>query len=182
MNVVILLAGGKGERAKCEIPKQFIEVLGKPLILYALEIYEKSDFIDAIEVVVLEEYIDYVWDLARRNNITKLMWITKGGVSCQDSTKNGIYYLEDKINDDDLIMLNMSTSVFVDDGIIEDSIKTAERYGNAFCCMQCIYNNAESYDGISSTKIYRKETCKTLNLPWSAKFGTLSLYIIKRMN
>ena len=89
MNIAILLAGGVGKRLGAGKPKQFVELLGRPMILYALEIYEQSPSIDAIEVVCVPEYIDYVWQLAREYNITKLKWVCEGGASCQESTRNG---------------------------------------------------------------------------------------------
>lgn len=173
MNVAVLLAGGIGKRLGAGKPKQFVELLGKPMILYAMEIYEKSSLIDALEVVCVEEYIDFVWELARQNNITKLKWVCKGGASCQESTKNGIFNLKDKVSDSDYITVNMSSSIFVSDEILEDSFKVAHKYGSAFACLQCIYNNAETEDGISSTKINFKEKNRTINMPWTSTFGKL---------
>jgi len=171
MNIVVLLAGGKGERTGLDEPKQFIKVLDKPLIVYAMDIYEKSPYIDYIEIVSLKDYINEVWDLADQYNIKKLRWVTEGGSSCQDSIRNGIINLQGKVSDKDMIMFNMSTSIFVDDTIIFDSLFIAEKYGNAFCCMPCIYNNAETFDGICSKKIHSKETHRTINLPWTARYG-----------
>ena len=94
MNIAILLAGGVGKRLGAGKPKQFVELLGKPMILYAMEIYEKSPQIDALEVVCVKEYIDYIWELAKENNITKLKWVCEGGASCQESTCKGIFNLE----------------------------------------------------------------------------------------
>ena len=174
MNIAILLAGGSGQRLGMELPKQFVKVLGKPFIVYALEIYQKSKWIDAIEVVCVPEYIEYVWELVNKYSLDKVQWIIPGGDSCQASTTNGIFSLDGKLSDEDMITVNMSTSVFVDDDILEDSLNTANKYGNAFACMQCIYNCAETFDGISSKTIHFKETHKTLNMPWTASFGKLN--------
>ncbi|MDD0855200.1 2-C-methyl-D-erythritol 4-phosphate cytidylyltransferase [Campylobacter magnus] len=65
MNIAVLLAGGIGARLGADKPKQFVEILGKPMILYAMEIYNKSTQIDALEVVCLKEYIDFVWNLKK---------------------------------------------------------------------------------------------------------------------
>ena len=174
MNIAVLLAGGTGQRLGAGKPKQFVEILGKPLIVYALELYEQSALIDAIEVVCVPEYKELVWELAEQYSIKKLCWVTDGGASCQESTRNGIFNLEGKVSDDDFLTVNMSTSIFVDDRILQDSFDTAAKYGSAFACMQCIYNNAETFDGISSTKIHYKETHKTLNMPWTSTFGKLN--------
>ena len=173
MNIAILLAGGVGKRLGAGKPKQFVELLGRPMILYAMEIYEKSPSIDALEVVCVPEYVDLVWQLARDNNITKLKWVCEGGASCQESTRNGIFNLEGVCSPDDMLSVNMSSSIFVSETILEDSFAVARKYGSAFACLQCVYNNAETEDGISSTKINFKEKNRTINMPWTASFGTL---------
>lgn len=173
MNIAVLLAGGTGQRLGAGKPKQFVELLGKPLIVHSLEIYQKSKHIDAIEVVCVPEYINVVWDLAKQYNLDKVKWVVAGGDSCQSSTRNGIFGLEGIASPDDMITINMSTSIFVDDDILEDSFKVAKQYGSAFASMQCIYNNAETFDGVSSSKIHFKETHKTLNMPWTASFKKL---------
>lgn len=173
MNIAILLAGGVGKRLGAGKPKQFVELLGRPMILYALEIYEKSPSIDAIEVVCVPEYIDFVWKLAQDNKITKLKWVCEGGASCQDSTRNGIFNLEGICNADDMISVNMSSSLFVSEEILENSFSVAKKRGNAFACLPCVYNNAETEDGVSSTKINFKEKNRTINMPWTASFGKL---------
>ena len=152
MNVAVLLAGGVGNRLGAGKPKQFVDLLGKPMIVYAMEIYEKSPLIDALEVVCVPEYIDYVWELSKEYGITKLKWVCAGGTSCQESTRNGIFNLEDKLSPDDMLTVNMSSSIFVSEEILQDSFEVAKKYGSAFACMQCIFNNAETEDGISSTK------------------------------
>lgn len=177
MNIAVLLAGGTGQRLNAGKPKQFVEILGKPLIIYALEIYQNSKHIDAVEVVCVPEYIDTVWALAKEYALDKVKWVVPGGDCCQASTRNGIFGLKDIAKPDDMLTVNMSTSIFVNDDILQDSFAVAKKYGSAFACMQCIYNNAETFDGISSTNIHFKETHKTLNMPWTASFEKLySLY------
>lgn len=172
MNIAVVLAGGTGQRLGAQIPKQFVRVLGKPLIVYALELYQNSPQMDAIEVVCAQDYIDEVWSYVEQYGLSKVRWVVPGGDSCQDSTRNGIFALEGVCQPDDVLLLGMSTSIFVTEDIITDSLRVCATYGNAFACMQCIYNMAETTDGLRSTNIHFKETHKTLNLPWSASFGT----------
>ena len=148
MNIAVILAGGIGKRLGAGKPKQFVELCGKPMILYSMEIYQKSSQIDAIEIVCVKEYIDYVWKLVRENNISKVRWICEGGATCQESTRNGIFNLEGEIKDDDMLSFNMSSSLFVSEDILSDSFHIAKKYGAAFACMPCVYNNAETQDGI----------------------------------
>jgi len=142
MNIAILLAGGTGQRLNAGKPKQFVEILDKPLIVYALEIYQNSKHIDAIEVVCVSEFMDTIWSYVEKYKFDKVKWVVEGGDSCQSSTRNGIFALEGIAKADDMITVNMSTSIFVDDDILEDSFAIAKKYGSAFACMQCIYNNA----------------------------------------
>ena len=149
MNIAILLAGGVGNRFGAGKPKQFVELLGKPMIIHAMEIYENSPTIDGLEVVCIKDYIDYVWELAKIFNITKLKWVCEGGSSCQESTRNGIFNLEGVLDPEDMLTVNMSSSIFVSEEILKSSFSVAKKYGNAFACLQCVYNNAETDDGIS---------------------------------
>lgn len=135
MNIAVILAGGIGKRLGAGKPKQFVELCGKPMILYSMEIYQKSSQIDAIEIVCVKEYIDYVWKLVRENNISKVRWICEGGATCQESTRNGIFNLEGEIKDDDMLSFNMSSSLFVSEDILSDSFHIAKKYGAAFACM-----------------------------------------------
>ena len=72
-----------------------------------------------------------------------------------------------------MLTVNMSSSLFVSEAILEDSFRVAHKYGSAFACLQCVYNNAETEDGISSRKINFKEKNRTVNMPWTASFGKL---------
>lgn len=177
-----MLAGGTGERMGAGRPKQFIEMGCKPLIVHCLDIYEQSPNIDAIEIVCHKEWIDHVWKLAEEYKINKLKWVCEGGDTCQDSTRNGIFNLEGKVSDDDVLMFVMSSSPFVNEAIIEDSLRVCKEHGNAFACMQCKYNLAYTEDGISSTKINFKESHKTLNMPWTSTFEKLDKIYHKAYN
>lgn len=173
MNIAVMLAGGTGERMGAGMPKQFIEIGDRPLIIHCLEIYEKSPNIDAIEVVCHKDWIDHVWMLAKKHNISKLKWVCEGGDTCQDSTRNGVFYLEGKAKDDDILMFVMSSSPFVDESIIVDSLDITKKYGSAFACMPSKYNLAYTEDGKSSSMINFKEQNKTINMPWTSTFEKL---------
>ena len=182
MNIAVMLAGGTGERMGAGRPKQFIELGCKPLIVHCLDIYEQSPNIDAIEIVCHKDWIDHVWKLAEEYNITKLKWVCEGGDTCQDSTRNGIFNLEGKVSDDDVLMFVMSSSPFVNEAIIADSLRVCKEHGSAFACMQCKYNLAYTEDGLSSTKINFKESHKNLNMPWTSTFGKLDRIYHKAYN
>ena len=85
MTVAIIIAGGSGKRMRQEIPKQFINVNDKPVLIYTLEAFEKHPEVDKILVVCIEGWQDILSAYARQNHITKLEWIVSGGETGQES-------------------------------------------------------------------------------------------------
>lgn len=130
MNVAILIAGGSGHRMGQEIPKQFINVYDKPVIVYTLESFQKHPLVDAIEVVCLEGWDNILLAYAKQFNIDKLKWVVPGGNSGQESIRNGVYNLEDKCHEGDIVIIHDGVRPLIDDTILTDVIRTAEKYGN----------------------------------------------------
>jgi len=171
MNIAVILAGGVGKRMGADIPKQFIEIDGKPVIVYTLEKFQQNSEIDAIEVVSVESYINDVWKYAQKYNITKLKWVVAGGDTAQESTRNGVFNLKKVCGEDDIIMFHMSVSPLIDDEIIFDSLKTCKEYGNAIAANQSIFNICRIKDGYYSDEYFSKKDLVTLNMPWTVKYG-----------
>ena len=90
MNVAVIIAGGVGARTGNKIPKQFINVNDKPIIIYTLEKFQKHPMIDAIEVVCLEGWYDILKAYAEQFGIAKLKYVISGGNSSQESIKIGL--------------------------------------------------------------------------------------------
>ena len=88
MNAALILAGGTGTRVGAGRPKQFVEVLGKPVLAYTTEICEQNSRIDAIEIVCHREWIDYCKEMVEKYRFTKVRWITEGGETFQDSVRS----------------------------------------------------------------------------------------------
>lgn len=95
MNYALIIAGGSGNRMGQNIPKQFINVYDKPIIIYTLESFQRHPMIDAIEVVCLDGWHDMLWAYANQFNITKLQDVVAGGNSAQESIRNGVFALEE---------------------------------------------------------------------------------------
>jgi 2-C-methyl-D-erythritol 4-phosphate cytidylyltransferase len=120
MNIAIIIAGGSGKRMGQDIPKQFINVYDKPVLVYTLESFERHPQIDAIEVVCIDGWHDVLRAYAKQFNITKLQWIVSGGETGQESIRNGVYNLEGKANDDDIIVIHDGIRPLVDDSVLTD--------------------------------------------------------------
>ena len=106
MNTALILAGGTGQRMRQEIPKQFINVNDKPLIIYTLEAFQKHPQVDNILVVCLDVWHDILKRYAKQNKITKMQWVINGGNTGQESIRNGVYYLENICSSDDIVIIN----------------------------------------------------------------------------
>ena len=79
-----------------DIPKQFLNVHDKPVLIYTLEGFQKHPGIDAIEVVCLDGWHDVLWAYSRQFGIDKLKWVVSGGNTGQESIRNGVFNLEGK--------------------------------------------------------------------------------------
>lgn len=170
MNCAIILAGGIGERMGTQIPKQFIKVNNKPIIVYAMENFEKHPLIDLIEVVCLKGYEEFIWNYAKEYNITKLKYVTIGGDNCQDSTRNGLYNLENICKNDDIILISMSSYPLMSSEIITDCIEVAKKYGNAVSASSAILDIFYTDDNISSEKYIERDKMKVITAPTAFKF------------
>lgn len=158
MNVAMVLAGGVGKRMGAKTPKQFIRVLGKPVIAYTLETIQNNPNIDAIEVVTIGSFLDEVAKYKDDYGISKLRWITMGGDSCQDSIRNGVFNLEGKIAPSDIVCMIMSVTPLISDDVINDSIRVCIEYGNAIAGSYPIYNfSTIKKGGRTSVKRWRDE-------------------------
>ena len=104
MNYALIIAGGSGNRMGQDIPKQFINVYDKPVLIYTLESFQRHPMVDAIEVVSLDGWHEVLWAYARQFNITKLQAVVAGGNSAQESIRNGVYDLESKASADDITL------------------------------------------------------------------------------
>lgn len=172
-NIAIIIAGGVGSRMGANIPKQFIEVNGKHVLAYTCESFQKHHLIDAIEVVCIDGWEDDVWEYKEKYNISKLKWITKGGNSGQESIRNGVYNLRDKVSDDDNIIIHDGIRPLVDDSVIDDLIEKCDKYGNAVTSMP--YNEQIFLvdDDISTIKYIPRETLRRVATPQCYKYKLL---------
>ena len=175
MNIAIIIAGGSGKRMGQDIPKQFINVYDKPVLIYTLECFERNPKVDAIEVVCIDGWLDVVKAYAKQFNITKLKWVIKGGETGQESIRNGVYNLEGKCKDKDIIIIHDGVRPLVDDEVLTDVIVTAEKYGNAVSSMP--YNEqiflVDKDDENTSTKYIPRETLRRVVTPQAYRFKTL---------
>lgn len=173
MNVAIIIAGGVGSRMNMEIPKQFIQIYGKPVIAYTLEGFQKHPEIDAIEVVCLKGWEAALRDYARQYGITKLKWIAPGGKTGQESIRNGVYNLEGALNGEDIAIIHDGIRPLVDESVLTDVIMKAKQYGNAVTSLPYNEQIFVVDDEISTVKYIPRETLRRVSTPQAYRFDKL---------
>lgn len=175
MNTAIIIAGGSGTRMGEAIPKQFIEVCGKPVLVYTLESFQRHPQVDAIGVVCIEGWEQRVQDDARRFGISKLRWIVPGGATGQESIRNGVFHLEGSAAPDDIVIVHDGIRPLVDPAVLTDVIRQAQRFGNAVTSMP--YNEqifvVSEDDPSTTTRYIPRETLRRVATPQAYRFDLL---------
>lgn len=174
MTTAIIIAGGSGHRMGQDIPKQFINVYDKPVLIYTLEGFQKHPQIDAIEVVCIDGWHDVVWAYAKQFGIDKLKWVVSGGTTGQESIRNGVFNLEGKVSDDEIIIIHDGIRPLVDETVLTDVILKAQQYGNAVTSLPYNEQIFVADDEISTVKYIPRETLRRVSTPQAYKFGKLA--------
>lgn len=179
MNIAVILAGGVGSRLGAGIPKQFVEILGKPILAYSIEPFEEHPDVDAILVVCVKPYINYIWELKEKYGFSKLIWVTEGGSTFQESMLNGVNYLKDKAKPDDTVLFHFGASPFIKPDIITDVIRVCKQKGtNAISATDYLLLSGHKkttktvLDPENYTDEYiDRDTVAVMNTPHAFQFG-----------
>lgn len=136
-NIAIIFAGGSGKRMNTvSRPKQFLELNGKPVIIYTLELFDNHSHIDGIIVVCIESWISFLQKQLKKFEISKVVKIVPGGETGQDSIFNGIYAAFEEFGDDDVnVLIHDGVRPLITEQTITDCIKTVEEKGNCITCI-----------------------------------------------
>lgn len=173
MNVAMIVAAGSGRRFGGDVPKQFVEVLGRPVIAYVLDVLERSTLIDGIEVVCKPEHMALVSDIARRFGIAKLRWIAAGGATCQDSIRGGIYALREVMRDDDILMMHMAVAPMLTQAAVARSIGLCREKGCSFAAYPInICMGRRTAQAWTDEAVYKEDYIE-LNAPWTFRYGAV---------
>lgn len=132
MNTAIVFAGGSGQRMKSSAkPKQFLELYGKPIIIFTLEIFEHHPQIDSIVVPCIAGWEDYLQNLLNRFNIKKVKKIITGGKDTQESKMNALNWMRAECADNDIVILHDAVRPLITEKLITDTIDSVKEFGSA---------------------------------------------------
>ena len=172
-NVAILIAGGSGQRMRQDIPKQFLNVDDKPVIVYTLECFEKHPNIDGIIVVCIKGWEEIVKAYAKQFNITKLKAIVPGGDCGQASIKNGLDAAKKYYSKDDVVLIHDAIRPMVSQEIISDNIAKCSMYGNAITVIPCAEAMLETENQIDSDSQINRDNLKRTQTPQAFILGDI---------
>ena len=169
----LIVAAGKGQRTRQDIPKQFINVYDKPIIIYTLEGFQKHPEISGIVVVCLDGWQDILKAYSKQYNITKLKKIVMGGNTVQESIRNGVFAMKEFCEDDDIVVLHDGIRPMVDSEVLSDVIATCKKYGNGVTSLPYNEQIFKKKDDFSTNEYIDRDTIRRVQTPQAYKFGKL---------
>ena len=169
MTIAIILAGGSGRRMEREIPKQFIDVSGKPVLAYTIERFEKHPSIDQIVVVCVKGWEDYTLQMAKKYNFSKLKTVVKGGDSALSSIRNGVEAL--LCQGEDIIVIHDGVRPLVDERSIDAVIQDCKQYGGAISSIPLIEHIVYEGDSRTDLKYIPRDKAFRTVTPQAYRYG-----------
>lgn len=178
MVTALIFAGGAGRRMNSRSkPKQFLEMHGKPIIIYTLEHFEYHETIDSIVVVCIKEWIEELKGLLRRFSITKVKEILSGGETGHDSIYQGLLSMRKFCADEDIVLIHDGVRPLITEELISQNIEAVEKYGSAVTAEAVRESIVRSIDGKNICDVPPREQMYVAKAPQSFYFGRiLALY------
>lgn len=173
MNTAIIIAGGSGHRLGQDIPKQFIHVYDKPILIYTLEGFQRHPKIDAIGLVCIDGWHDVVKAYAKQFGIHKLQWVISGGKTAQESIRNGVFHLEGTCREEDIVIIHDGIRPLVDDTVLSDVIIKCEQYGNAVTALPYNEQIFVADNDISTVQYIPRDALRRVATPQAYRYGLL---------
>ncbi len=174
MNIALIIAGGIGLRMQQEIPKQFMNVYDKPVIIYTLEAFEKHPEIDKIAVVCLDGWHDILKAYSKQYKLNKLDFVVSGGANGQDSIRAGVFEAEKRYTPEDIILIHDSIRPLVSQEIISDCVVQCKKFGSAISAIPCTTAVLKREAGERSTVNVPRETLAITQTPQAFPIGKLA--------
>lgn len=170
MNYGLIFAGGTGSRMHGKLPKQFLELNGKPIIIHTIEHFEYHNEIDGIFVVCHPDWLDYLQDKLDHFHISKVLKVVPGGSTGQESIRNGLFAARDHLNgnlDDAVVLIHDGVRPLIDDKIISANIEAVKKFGNAVTVVPAIETIIETDCDSEIVNVYDRSKCRLARAPQS---------------
>jgi 2-C-methyl-D-erythritol 4-phosphate cytidylyltransferase len=172
-NYAIILAGGAGTRLGGPMPKQFISLNDKPVIVHTLENFEKNKDIEAVLIVCIKDFIQLLEEIIVEYELKKVKWIVPGGDTSHDSTRNGIFHLKDKIKSDDFVIIHDAARPILPQVAMQNMIGVAHEKGNASLAIPCYETVLFTEDQKSGIKDLDRNTIMRVQTPQMYRYDLI---------
>lgn len=168
MNFAVIFAGGTGERMNTKSrPKQFLEMHGKPVLIYTLEVFQGASDVDEIILVNLSNWMDYARMLVKKYHLSKVKKIVPGGKNGQESIFHGIEAAMKLSHDSkDIVLIHDGVRPLIDRTTIQKCVEAVHTNGSAITtapAVETIFTNCE-HDGHIG-KIFDRSRCLMARAP-----------------
>lgn len=174
MTTALIFAGGTGKRMNSRSkPKQFLEMHGKPIIIYTLEHFEYHDLIDDIVVVCLEYWIKELQGLLIRYGIQKVTKIVSGGETGHDSIYCGLKAMKDQAEDSDIVLIHDGVRPLINADLITENIETVKKYGSAITAEPSRESVVRCEDGKTICEVPPRAQMYTAKAPQSFRYNDI---------
>lgn len=172
--VAVVFAGGVGQRMGVkDVPKQFLEVDGKPVIIYTLEHFQNHEEIDEVYVVCVKEWIDYLNYQLEKYGMTKVKSVVPGGVTGQDSIYIGLKEAEKNCTKDDIVLIHDGVRPFITADLISRNIHDTIAHGNSITCTGCNETFITSKDALNVDGVPVRRESFNAQAPQAFRLGEI---------
>lgn len=172
-NITVILAGGMGRRMGVDLPKQFMVVKERPIIIHTIMNFQRNDQIDAILIVCVKDWIEYLQNIISEYQLTKVRWIIEGGDTVHDSTRNAVFYLRTVLEDDDYVIIHDAARPILPQEAIKELLDIAHREGNASLAISSHETIIYTDDQISGTKQLDRNKIMRVQTPQAYRYSML---------
>lgn len=174
MATALIFAGGTGRRMNTRSkPKQFLELHGKPIIIYTLEHFEYHEAITAITIVCLTDWIPQLKGLLKHYNVTKATHIVPGGETGHDSIYYGLAAMRETTDDDEIVLIHDGVRPLINEELITRNIQAVEQYGNAITVEAARESIVRCSDEAQVTEVPPRDEMYTAKAPQSFRYGDI---------
>lgn len=171
-NIAIILSGGVGSRMGSEIPKQYIEIGGKPVVAYCLEQFANHRRIDAVIIGVAEEWRSYVEKTVRNLHIPKPVYYAAAGTVRQESIYNALKCAKEQgYNDEDIVIIHDAARPSVSGRLIDACLDACTEYDGAMPVLPVKDTMYQSVDGSTISSLLPRETLYAGQAPEAFRLG-----------
>ena len=173
MNIAVLLAGGVDPTFKMDIPKQFVNVYNKPIIVYTMQKFQNHPEVDAIMIACLKGWEKMVEAYAKQFHIDKLKWIITGGRTGQETSRLAAEELTKTCDKKDIVIIHDAIRPLVADSIISDSIRVCQEKGMGISAVTSMDNVMLTDGGDCGVKTISRYAFRRIQTPQTYYLGEL---------